>query len=90
MSRLLFVSIFLLLSAGLTISLPQAAIRELTGLVSKASRFRLPSFPNGTTPVPDPFATVSKACKTALSELMKSPLAATACKYDVVFILVAK
>lgn len=70
MSKLIFVSILLLLYAESTKSLTKSAVRELTGLHSKANRYLMPASSNGTV-----FPKVSKACKAALFELLKSPSA---------------
>ena len=77
MSKLIFVSILLLLYAESTKSLTKSAVRELTGLHSKANRYLMPASSNGTV-----FPKVSKACKAALFELLKSPSAMLVCKYD--------
>jgi len=76
MPRFLLVSIFLIFYADLSRSLPQSAIREFTGLDSKANRFVLSVNPNGT--APNPFANVSKPCQYALMALWRSPLALAA------------
>ena len=84
MPRFLPISIFLLFYVESTRSLLPNAIRELTGLDSKANRFVLPVHSNGT--APDPFANISEPCKNAFLGLMKPPFTQLVrCKYDLLW-----
>lgn len=78
MSRLLFVSIFLLFHANLARSLLPNAIREFIGIDSKTNRFVLPVTSNNT--APNPLANVSQACQKAVIGLASNPLVAAKCE----------
>ena len=77
MAKLIVVSILLLFFTESS-SLTKSAIRELTGLHSLAHQYQLPSsgnVSNGTV-----YPGVSKACETALVELLNSSRAFATCK----------
>lgn len=75
MAKLVVVSILLLFHAESTKSLTKSAVRELTGLHSRAHQYHLPPSNNGTVS-----PSVTEACKTALVELLNSSLALAQCK----------
>lgn len=78
MAKLIVVSILLLFFIESSKSLTKSAIRELTGLYSLAHQYQLPSsgnVSNGTV-----YPGVSKACETALVELLNSSRAFATCK----------
>ena len=85
MPRFIVISIFLLFYVESTRALLPNAIRELSGLDSKANRFVLPVHSNGA--APDPFANISEPCKNAVVGLLKPPFTELArCKYDLFLI----
>ena len=77
MAKLIVVSILLLFFTESSKSLTKSAIRGLTGLHSLVHQYQLPSSnsSNGTN-----YPGVSKACETALVELLNSSRAFATCK----------